>query len=191
MGDTLDGHGGDNDDNATDILRIKGSTRNDTILLSETDDDRLEVHYQILTATPAPIDKTFWVKWRDDAGKPLVEQFNVAGEFGNDKIGFVSEAGKRVDFSALVARSDDWVGVFDGGPGDDELRGSDGRDLLYGGPDNDLLYGYAGDDRLWGNDGNDTLYAGQGNDDLVAGEGDNYLLAWSDDPRREPVRHFC
>ena len=109
----------------------------------------------------------FYAPWRDAVGKPVVEQFKISGLDGSDKIGFLPS----VDFSVLAQRSDDWVGVFDGGAGDDVLLGSGGRDLLDGGPDHDILYGFAGDDRLWGGPGNDVLFAGQGNDDLLGGEG--------------------
>jgi hypothetical protein len=49
------------------------------------------------------------------------------------------------------------VAVFDGGPGDDVLRGTDGDDQLTGGP---------GNDRITGDDGSDVVDGGQGQDDL-------------------------
>src|SRR5262249_13763496 len=98
-----------------------------------------------------------------------------------------------VDLSYLISRSDDYVGVFNGGPGDDILVGSDCRDRLDGGDGRDVVYGYAGNDSLWGNssksgttgfsDGeHDVLFGGQGNDDLIGGPGTNELYSWSQDP---------
>ena len=59
-----------------------------------------------------------------------------------------------LDLSGLTGRSRDFVAVFDGGPGDDLLRGSVGRDRLDGGSGSDILFGLAGDDRLFGDGGN-------------------------------------
>jgi hypothetical protein len=125
--------------------------------------------------------------WRDESGKPLVEQFKVSGLGGDDEIGFVAGA-NAVDFGSLSIRSRDWVGVINGGSGDDILNGSNARDLIDGGRDNDLMYGNAGDDRIFGDSGNgasgnlDVFFAGAGNDDLVSGTGSNRLYAWSFDP---------
>ena len=93
--------------------------------------------------------------------------------------------------SDLVARSQDWVGVIDGGPGDDMLRGTQARDRLDGGSGSDVLYGLGGNDQLWGDGGpgqgdpdndHDVIFAGQGNDDALGGQGGNDLYAWSYDP---------
>ncbi|MFP6763517.1 MAG: hypothetical protein VB858_07865, partial [Planctomycetaceae bacterium] len=102
----------------------------------------------------------------------------MAGLGGDDDIGFVAGA-SAVDFGALSVRSRDWVGVIDGGSGNDTLGGSNARDRLDGGRGSDVLYGYAGDDRLFGDPGNgsptdhDRLFAGAGNDDLLGGTGTN------------------
>jgi Ca2+-binding RTX toxin-like protein len=133
--------------------------------------------------------------WRDFSdssdpnGRPLVEQFRVAGLAGHDSLGFVSGAG-ALDVSDLIAQTDDWVGALDGGPGDDVLSGSSGRDRLDGGPGSDRLLGFGGDDQLWGDGGKgqgnagdlDRLFSGTGNDDLIGGQGTNQLYAWSLDP---------
>src|SRR5262249_4565960 len=95
-----------------------------------------------------------------------------------------------LDVSDLTDRSDDWVGVIDGGPGMDTLRGTGARDRIDGGAGNDKIYGYDGDDQLWGDGGpglgntgdHDKIYGGQGNDDLLGGQGTNELFAWSDSP---------
>ena len=46
----------------------------------------------------------------------------------------------------LNNRSNDFVGVIDGGPGNDTLKGSSGRDRLDGGVGSDTLYGFDGDE---------------------------------------------
>lgn len=184
-GDVFDGHFGNDaqgdvpDDNATDILLINGTNGNDTIKIGESA-GKLNVNYngRIIPAT-----------WRDANNVPLVEQISVSGLNGNDDIEFLSGAG-GIDVSALSARSTDFVGVIDGGAGNDTLIGTNGRDRLDGGRGSDVVQGMAGDDRLFGDGGAgqgdltdfDQLFAGQGNDDLIGGQGTNSLYAWSQDP---------
>ena len=209
LGDTIDGHFGNEvegdvaDDSATDILLIEGSPENDTIRLrqSQTDEDILDQDGNaILDDLGNPVfaqggqllveynAARLEAVWRDAQGKPLVEQFRISGLLGNDTIGFVQEGDQALDLSALTGRSNDFVGVIDGGPGNDSLRGTVGRDRLDGGSGSDTLFGFAGDDRLWGDGGaglaadHDVLFAGQGNDDLIGGQGTNELYAWTRDP---------
>ena len=134
--------------------------------------------------------RTILVTWKQADGVPLVEQLRPAGLGGDDIIGFV--AGRNAaNVDALTDRSRDFVGVIDGGPGDDIIFGSGGRDQIFGGFGSDRTYGFAGDDVLWA-DGPaagspsdvNTIYGGQGNDDIIGGKGINYLYTWSDDPNR-------
>ena len=183
-GDTIDGHfdnaPGENirDDGATDILVIPGTigtATDDTITLGGNSSGQLVVHYN---------GRDLPTNFRDADGKPLVEQFQIDGFDGDDKIGFLPS----LDLSDLADRSRDWVGVFNGGAGDDILTGAAGRDRLDGGRGSDQLFGFGGDDRLWGDSGEgsssdlDVLFAGAGNDDLLGGVGANHLYAWSEDP---------
>ncbi|CAN0485095.1 unnamed protein product, partial [Phaeothamnion confervicola] len=130
-------------------------------------------------------------------GKPLVEQIRIAGLSGNDRIEFRQGDGldnsgravEKLDVSDLIARSDDYVGVIDGGAGNDILLGSEARDRIDGGNGSDVIYGFGGNDRLWGNSGttgspneHDVIFGGQGADDLIGGPGENQLFAWSVDP---------
>ncbi|MCA9049307.1 MAG: hypothetical protein KDA89_11300, partial [Planctomycetaceae bacterium] len=131
--------------------------------------------------------KTLLGTWRRSDGTPLVEQFRISGLSGNDTIEFV-DGPNRVDVAALDQRSNDFVAVIDGGPGDDTIRGTNARDRLDGGSGSDFVFGMGGDDRVWGDSGNgqasdvDYLFAGQGNDDVIGGQGTNYLFAWSQLP---------
>ncbi len=197
------------DDHATDILQIEGTMANDSILISQTGSGLLLVNYngRLITAnwrgTPTADNPT---------GIPLIEQFRVNGEEGNDTIEFLTTAQAQqlygstdpgaaaLDVSEISARSTDWVSVLDGGPGDDTIQGTSGNDLIDGGPGSDVIYGMAGDDQLWGDQQNrttpssdyDLLYGGAGNDDLIGGSGRNQLSAWSFDP--SPVQtqfHFA
>lgn len=206
--DALDGHGPaapgifTDDDNATDILIIEGDQEtttstagavtgnDDHIRLGQNGAGQLVVLYnsRILEAT-----------WLDGFSTPLVEQFQVDGLTGDDTLSFITERVdvtgndgntlqiRPLDFNGLASRSD-FVGVLNGGPGNDHLTGTAVRDRLDGGSGSDILFGYAGDDRLHGgrsgsaND-HDISYAGQGNDDLFGGSGSNELLAWTTDPR--------
>ncbi|CAB5141075.1 Alkaline phosphatase (EC [Olavius algarvensis associated proteobacterium Delta 3] len=140
----------------------------------------------------------------DPLGTPLVEQFRISGLMRDDEIRFVAEpyvaydgtpAAVTVfplDIGDLNARSDDFVGVIDGGPGDDVLSGTAGRDRIDGGSGSDTIYGLAGDDRLWGdstagsetpaNDDYDIFFGGRGDDDLIGGPGINDLYTWTQHP---------
>ncbi len=181
-GDVLNGHHGDfvagdvADDGATDILVIPGTIRNDMITLGGNGaTGQLVVNYN---GRPLEFD------FRDDQGRVSVEQFQIDGLAGDDQLGF----DPSLDLSELAGRSRDWVGVFNGGSGNDTLQGAAGRDRLSGGPGSDTLFGFGGDDRLWGDDLDgstadlDILFAGSGNDDLIGGVGDNRLYAWTSDP---------
>ena len=214
--DDFDGHFGNRaqgdalDDNATDILLIEGDAdRNkpqprvdDVIRLSETAATataprQLKVEYN---------DVVVLANWRQIRIDPftqvrtdvlLVEQLQVSGLLGNDRVEFVQGA-DAVDVSQLSSRSDDFVAVLDGGPGDDILQGTGGRDRLDGGRGSDELLGMGGDDRLFGDGGDgvstdhDRLFGGQGHDDLIGGVGTNDLFAWSRDPNPAVTQlHFA
>ncbi|MEX0330765.1 MAG: LEPR-XLL domain-containing protein, partial [Puniceicoccaceae bacterium] len=220
-GGNFDGHFGNEtegdvpDDNATDILQIQGTQGHDTIEIGQfaADDPRLVVQINsifppagvntdvILSDVETTRSLEVVAEWKDDNGVPLVEQFRIAGFGGDDTIGFVDGSGllEPLDIGALASRGvtvKDFIGVIDGGPGDDVLTGTSGRDRLDGGEGSDILFGLGGDDRLWGDDGVgnpgdlDVLYAGQGNDDLIGGSGTNKLYAWSADPQGEPFGIF-
>ena len=145
--------------------------------------------YEDTSPGEATLHRVLLGTWRADDGTPMVEQFRISGLGGNDRLGFV-EGANALDATALNERSKDWVGVLDGGPGDDILSGSGARDRIDGGFGSDTIYGYGGDDSLWGDGGPgqglpddvDRIYAGQGNDDVLGGQGRNYLYAWSKDP---------
>ena len=131
--------------------------------------------------------ETIRAGWRDQNGRPLVEQFRISGLGGDDELGFAVGA-KAPDLAELSLRSRDWVGVIDGGSGDDILSGSKGRDRIDGGRGSDLIFGNEGDDRMFGDPSNgaandlDVMFGGAGNDDAIGGLGSNRLYAWSFDP---------
>ena len=200
--DTFDGHFGNAlegdvaDDNATDIMLVRGTSGNDRIRIGQTADGRADGRPRGQLYVDFNGHDIF-APWRsapsagNPLGVPLVEQIRVSGLVGDDDIAFLELSAPGVeplDIGDLNARSDDYVGVLDGGPGNDILRGTAGRDRLDGGFGSDTLYGLAGDDRLWGDTGegfetdHDVLFAGQGNDDLIGGQGTNELYAWSADP---------
>jgi len=181
------------DDNATDILLVNGSQFNDTISLGRVPEGeplagQLRMAYTSIDVSEVVrFNRNIDMIWLDAEGRPLIEQFRVAGLGGDDRLEFI-EGLNALDLSDLMGRGRDFVGVLDGGPGDDTLIGSPARDRLDGGVGSDLLFGRAGDDRLWGDGGEgfgtdeDVLFAGAGNDDLIGGQGTNELYAWSRDP---------
>ena len=209
------------DDNATDILLIEGTPFNDQIWLSQTvhtvenktvlkafnGDESLAQGGQLFVQFKIDrnLDKTFDDQasfefiWRDANGTPLIEQFRISGLNGDDQIKFLQaddpdlelNGSVPLDIGDLTTRSRDWVGVIDGGPGSDTLKGTQGRDRIDGGQGSDKLFGLAGDDRLWGDGGDgddmdaDKLFAGGGNDDLIGGQGTNRLYAWTFDPDKD------
>ncbi len=180
------------DDNATDILLVEGTDLADTIRIGQ-------VAYTVTnpnrTLSRLAIDyngRFMVANWRDFSdtsdpnGKPLVDQFRISGLGGNDTIDFVAstitlgggQLLSSLDTSDLTSRSNDWIAVIDGGPGNDILTGSNARDRIDGGYGSDTIYGYGGDDQLWGDGGRnqgdigdlDIIYGGQGNDDLLGGK---------------------
>ena len=66
---------------------------------------------------------------------------------------------------------------YNGGPGDDRLRGGDRADRLAGGTGNDVLIGEGGDDVIVGGPGVDLLSGGDGNDLLLAADGTRDALS--------------
>jgi len=215
--DRFDGHFGNEfegdvaDDNATDVMVVEGTNQDDVIRIGQLADGRIHVFYQSVDPDSGVLgQREILAPWRapredgtpDPAGTPLVEQFRISGLSGDDRIEFIqapySVFGREIsplDIGDLDARSEDNVGVIDGGPGDDTLTGTPGRDRLDGMSGSDTLFGLAGDDRLWGDstagegaassNSLDVLYGGRGNDDLIGGPGINDLYAWSRDPLPE------
>ena len=61
--------------------------------------------------------------------------------------------------------------VFQGGPENSEVHGTELGDTLNGGSGNDTLRGFGGDDVLNGEDGNDSVVGGLGNDSITGGTG--------------------
>jgi len=206
------------DDNATDILVINGTDANDTILVGQKtyslggsnprNASRLVIRMTTTVALNTVETRVYSAEWRsfvsasDPNGLPLVEQFQIAGLAGNDTLRFIDSTMDFVgvnttiggveplDVSDLDSRSDDWVGVLDGGSGNDTLQGSGARDRIDGGRGSDTIYGMAGDDQLWGDGGPtqgnlsdyDRMFGGAGNDDMIGGQGLNDLFAWTRDP---------
>jgi Ca2+-binding RTX toxin-like protein len=184
--------------NSTDILLVQGTPSDDLIQLRRSIPGE-----PLKDRTGAPTGRTalggqlliqlnqstFEVQWMNGSGVPAIEQFSISGLAGKDRIEFVSGQ-NALDVHALTARSNDWVAVINGGPGDDILRGTTGRDRMDGGAGKDAIFGLGGDDRLWGDAGEgdgsssdyDKLFGGSGNDDLLGGQGKNDLYAWSENP---------
>ena len=146
-----------------------------------------ELHYAAGAIGQVIGRETIRAGWRSQSGAPLVEQFRISGLGGDDELGFAVGA-KAPDLAELSTRSRDWVGVIDGGSGNDIISGSQARDRLDGGRGSDLIYGNEGDDRMFGDPNNgapndlDVMFGGVGNDDAIGGLGTNRLYAWSFDP---------
>ncbi|RMG89643.1 MAG: calcium-binding protein, partial [Chloroflexi bacterium] len=64
---------------------------------------------------------------------------------------------------------------FDGGAGNDILRGGNASDIIIGGEGNDIIDGNGGNDILEGGVGNDTMNGGAGDDTVDGGAGDDFV----------------
>ncbi|MBI5146016.1 MAG: hypothetical protein HZA84_02215 [Thaumarchaeota archaeon] len=91
-----------------------------------------------------------------------------------------------------MAKSDYGANVFEGGPGNDNLTGTNGIDLIIGnggndkikGKDgNDCIIGGDGDDKIWGGKGNDTIEGNAGNDNIYGQDGDDTISGGDGDDK--------
>lgn len=150
-------------DNPGSTVRFTGTTGNDHIVASVTNDVLSIINGNISTGYYAP----------------EVGQLNIDALAGND----------LVDVTALSIRTyvfgDDGNDTLRGGSGSDTLTGAAGKNYLYGGSaidrlngsgGRDFLYGQGGDDRLYGNGGNDYMDGGGNVDRLFGGSGDDTLI---------------
>jgi Ca2+-binding RTX toxin-like protein len=76
---------------------------------------------------------------------------------------------------SIIAGTSNVDNVFDGGAGNDKLRGRNGNDRLLGGDGSDILVGAGQNDSLFGQGGNDILDGGAGDDELAGNDGDDVL----------------
>ena len=68
------------------------------------------------------------------------------------------------------------MSTFNGGAGNDALRGTNGADWIFGGSGDDTLNGFGGNDVLFGGTGRDTLDGGSGSDYVDGGLGADLLI---------------
>ena len=135
--------------------------------------------------------------FEEDAGG-----FSAGDAFGFDAVGFGRVTGTAFDDDLAADR---FVAVvFDGGAGDDRLRGGaladvlrgeEGDDRLLGGPGVDVLFGGEGADRLVGQEDVDILDGGLGADVLTGGSGADLFLfseqaIVAEDPGFDVVQDF-
>ena len=97
----------------------------------------------------------------DESMSGYTGMFSFFGGTGPDMLD-----ASRVDFACF----------FDGGAGNDTLKGSSRGDEFLGGPGDDVAIGGDGNDRLNGEDGNDRLDGGAGDDTVSGGGGTNTLI---------------
>jgi Ca2+-binding RTX toxin-like protein len=89
-----------------------------------------------------------------DTSEDGVRYSNEAGDPSGNASFFNNPGGDVVDASALMEQGDAFVGlVIYGGPGADDLTGSQGDDPIAGGSGGDVISGQAGDDHLYGDSG--------------------------------------
>lgn len=108
------------------------------------------------------------------ASVPLVTPTKAIFELDNVKSNVENVTTGSGDDS-IIAGTTNVDNVFNGGAGNDKLRGRNGNDRLLGGDGNDILVGAGQNDSLFGNAGNDILDAGAGNDELAGNDGDDIL----------------
>jgi Ca2+-binding RTX toxin-like protein len=140
------------------------------------------VEQLITTSGPGFIGTDFNTIFRVDfsGDSVLVTGFGAAADLGTDtltgiealRFSIAGAPGPPLEASSLA--------VTVGGPGGDNLVGTDARDVIDGSGGNDQLDGLGGSDTLLGGDGDDVLLAGTGIDRLVGGAGDDILYLGAD-----------
>jgi Ca2+-binding RTX toxin-like protein len=152
------------DNVGTDVERLVGSYRDDTLTGGPGDDVLVGgVGQDVLQGGP---------------GKDTVEYSTSPGGVTVTLDGAANDGG-GLDGYADDVRPD--IEHVIGSPFADTLIGSAGPDLLDGGAGDDVLDGGAGDDTLNGGQDNDELTGGAGRDTLSAGAGDDFIDS-SEDP---------
>ncbi len=156
------------------VLKIDGTTSNDTIVLSETAGKT--GNYTVVIAGST---STF--------AKKQVSKIIIHGNAGNDTITVKGlKSYKRVlsiygdDGNDTITGSDSRDAIL-GGAGDDFISGGGGNDTLLGGDGDDVIMGGPGNDRIEGEEGHDTLYGDAGNDTLRGGGGNDVLAGDNED----------
>jgi Ca2+-binding RTX toxin-like protein len=121
------------------ILRVGGTSGNDNILVTRTNNNKVQV-----TLNNKVVSNNLSVS--------SVHEIHIWGRAGNDKI---------------VVLLLDVPTVLQGGAGNDEMYGGAGSSLIFGGAGNDILVGGLAHNLLVGGDGSDTLIDAFGDDVLV------------------------
>ena len=157
-GDTLDGGAGDDvldpgsdgrHEGSVDTVTYADATQAVTVDLgagTATGDGADTILGPVATLVGSPYDDAL-------TGTDAAE--TIVGSAGRDRLAGLGGADLLAGGS-WSAGDDDRVGnLLRGGPGRDELHGSEGDDEIRGGPGNDLVQGEQGRDRSWGGTGND------------------------------------
>lgn len=197
FGDTLNGHGGNDDFQSDSAGFFDGGAGTDSLVQISTDSFTEDIDGD-----------GFW----DNVTASQTAEFNLAsGQIINDGFGNTGTITSIENFfhvsnvdGIITGSSDDneltfstfgtaAVATINGGDGNDTLTGSingdtlngengadtlfgqDGNDTLSGGQNNDVLWGGADNDTLNGNNGSDVLNGGTGNDKLFGNGGDDVL----------------
>ena len=165
------------------ILAIRGSSRNDNIVVSPTSGGKIQVVFNGKGLGAFSASSFHSIAAYGQAGNDTIvvssaitKPAQLFGNAGNDTL----NGGSGKD--TLWGGSDN-DRLF-GNNGGDELHGEVGDDALYGQAGDDSLFGEQGVDRIWGEAGKDTISGGDGNDslyggaenDLVRGDADKDLI---------------
>jgi Ca2+-binding RTX toxin-like protein len=106
----------------------------------------------------------------------------LIGGYAYDVI--VGEGGDDLIKDNSLRATANWDNYLYGGPGNDQIIGSDANDVVYAGEGNDqigggnaidAIYGEDGDDLIEGGNGNDYLFGGAGNDRMAGGAGNDWV----------------
>jgi Ca2+-binding RTX toxin-like protein len=137
------------------VLRVTGSTGNDTIMVKEVGWGTVQV--SIADSNSGAILRTASF----DDGVQLLE---INGDFGNDVI---------TNASALPS-------TIRGGDGQDTITGGSNEDRIFGDAGTDYLYGEGGNDYLDGGVGTDYVRGGAGSDKVLGGNDSVVDYLWGD-----------
>jgi Ca2+-binding RTX toxin-like protein len=175
-------------DSKTASVVVKGSSTNDTAIISVASGGAIQVQLQTAGGTYTsvfPGTAVSAVKFYGGNGNDTFKNIShlpseAYGDNGADELHGGSNTDKLFGGAGNdVLNGGDGDDVVDGGAGNDSLSGWDGNDNILGGINDDYLAGGPGNDKLFGGTGHDGLSGDEGDDELRGNEGNDWLGGWT------------
>lgn len=153
----------DDDNGATDFIRLGAEFSATNIVLTETGTYDLEI-----TFTNSPGDKITILGHRDGSGTRQIEKivFSDGSEVALTGPNIIEGTSSNDTINGTTG--DDLIYGYEG---HDTIYGNGGNDIFYAGVGNDYIYTSSGDDIAYGEAGNDQFYDNGGSDIYDGGDG--------------------